>query len=140
MEGAIATGYPESHKRGRYIATWFSFRNFGNIIGGAISLGINVNINERGQVGYQTYLAFIAIQCLGFFFGLLLSNPEKVIRDDGTRIAAPRGINWRVEAKEMWRLLISKPILLLTPLFWYFGWMQAYPGKCLEQYTFHLLK
>jgi hypothetical protein len=91
-------------------------------------LGLNVNINERGKVGYQTYLAFIAIQCLGFFLGLLLSNPEKVRRDDGTRIAAPRGINWKVEAQQMWRLAISKPILLLTPLFWYFGWMQAYPG------------
>lgn len=128
VEGAIAVGYPESHKRGRYIATWFSFRNFGNIIGGAISLGINININERGQVGYQTYLAFIAIQCLGFFFGLLLSNPEKVRRDDGTRIEAPRGISWRVEARAMWRLARSRSILLLTPLFWYFGWMQAYPG------------
>ncbi|KAK6390805.1 hypothetical protein LTR81_026870 [Elasticomyces elasticus] len=27
VEGAIATGYPEQQKRGRYIATWFTFRN-----------------------------------------------------------------------------------------------------------------
>ncbi|PVH80150.1 MFS general substrate transporter [Cadophora sp. DSE1049] len=134
VEGAIATGYPEQHKRGRYIATWFSFRNFGNIIGGAISLGINHKVNHRGKVGYQTYLAFIAIQCLGFFFGLLLSNPNKVVRDDGTHIEAPRGIHWRTEAKEMWHLNTSKPILLLTPLFWYFGWMQAYPGTFLATY------
>ncbi|KAJ5229195.1 hypothetical protein N7489_009903 [Penicillium chrysogenum] len=81
--------YPEQHKRGRYIATWFTFRNFGNIIGGAVSLGINHSVNQRGQVGYQTYLAFIAIQCLGLVIGPLLSNPEKVQRDDGTRIEAP---------------------------------------------------
>ncbi|RMZ91364.1 hypothetical protein DV736_g1386, partial [Chaetothyriales sp. CBS 134916] len=134
VEGAIATGYPEQQKRGRYIATWFTFRNFGNIIGGAISLGINHNINHRGKVGYQTYLAFIAIQCLGFFFGLLLSNPEKVRRDDGTRIDAPRGIDWLIELKQMWRLIRSKPILLLIPLFWYFGWIQAYPGTYLATY------
>ncbi|KAK6373703.1 hypothetical protein LTS17_008196 [Exophiala oligosperma] len=134
VEGAIATGYPEQHKRGRYIATWFTFRNFGNIIGGAVSLGINHKMNQRGKVGYQTYLAFIAIQCLGFFFGLLLSNPEKVRRDDGTRIYAPRGIAWRTELKQMWRLIRSKPILLLTPLFWYFGWIQAYPGTYLATY------
>jgi hypothetical protein len=132
--GAIATGYPESHKRGRYIATWFTFRNFGNIIGGAISLGINVHINQKGKVGYQTYLAFIAIQCLGFFQGLLLSNPEKVHRDDGTRIQAPRGTHWREEAKQMGRLLLSREILLLTPLFIYFGWIQAYPGTYLATY------
>ncbi|CAO2652946.1 Nn.00g023570.m01.CDS01 [Neocucurbitaria sp. VM-36] len=134
VEGAIATGYPESHKRGRYIATWFTFRNFGNIIGGAVSLGINHKINHKGKVGYQTYWGFIAIQGLGFFFGLLLSNPEKVVRDDGTRIQAPRGINWRVEGREMWRLLRSKSILLLVPLFWYFGWIQAYPGTYLATY------
>ncbi|KFY91100.1 hypothetical protein V498_05689 [Pseudogymnoascus sp. VKM F-4517 (FW-2822)] len=134
VEGAIATGYPEQGKRGRYIATWFTFRNFGNIIGGAISLAINHKTNQRGKVGYETYLGFIAIQCLGFFFGLLLSNPEKVQRDDGTRIEARRGTPWRVEAKEMWRLLRSKPILLLLPLFWYYGWIQAYPGTYLATY------
>jgi MFS family permease len=134
VEGAIATGYPEQHKRGRYIATWFTFRNFGNIVGGAISLGINVKSNKVGKVGYQTYLGFIAIQCLGFFFGLFLSNPNKVQRNDGTKIDAPRGIAWRTEAKETWKLAKSKPILLLTPLFWYFGWIQAYPGTYLATY------
>ncbi|KAI1650925.1 MFS general substrate transporter [Daldinia loculata] len=134
VEGAVSTGYPEHHKRGRYIATWFTFRNFGNIIGGAISLGLNVNVNQRGQVGYQTYLVFIAIQCLGCPLALLLSNPEKVQRDDGTRIEAPRGIHWRTELREMWRLIRSSSILLLTPLFWYFGWAQAYPGTYLATY------
>ncbi|KAL2862215.1 major facilitator superfamily domain-containing protein [Aspergillus lucknowensis] len=142
VEGAIATGYPEDRKRGRYIATWFTFRNFGNVIGGAISLGINVNLTERGQVGYQTYLGFIAIQCLGLIFGLFLSNPEKVQRDDGTRIVTVTGgpdpssgrIPWRTELSAMWARLRSKPILLLTPLFWYFGWIQAYPGTYLATY------
>ncbi|KAJ4363198.1 hypothetical protein N0V83_010318 [Neocucurbitaria cava] len=54
VEGAITTGYPENHKRGRYIATWFTFRNFGNIIGGAVSLSINHKTNHKGKVGYQT--------------------------------------------------------------------------------------
>ncbi|KAJ5590370.1 major facilitator superfamily domain-containing protein [Penicillium hetheringtonii] len=134
VEGAVATGYPEQHKRGRYIATWFTFRNFGNIIGGAVALGINHNVNQQGQVGYQTYLAFIAIQCLGLPTGLLLSNPEKVKRDDNTRIEAPRNIYWREELKAMGRLATSKSILLLVPLFWYFGWIQAYPGTYLATY------
>jgi MFS family permease len=134
VEGAIATGYPERHKTGRYIATWFTFRNLGNVIGGGVSLGINHSVNHRGQVGYQTYLAFIAIQCLGLVIGPLLSNPEKVQRDDGTRIEAPKGIHWREELRIMWRLARSKSILLLVPLFWYFGWIQAYPGTYLATY------
>jgi sugar phosphate permease len=124
VEGAISTGYPEQHKRGRYIATWFTFRNLGSIVGGAISLGLNVHTNKVGKVGYKTYWAFIAIQCLGFPLGLLLSNPEKVQRDDGTKIQAPKS-KWRLEVKEVWKLAKSKEILLLTPLFWYFGWVQV---------------
>ncbi len=140
VEGAIATGYPEDRKRGRYIATWFTFRNFGNIIGGAISLGVNIDADKKGQVGYQTYLAFIAIQCLGLVLGLMLQNPEDVVRDDGTKVGSPaatdqaRRISWRTEVKAMWTRGKSRPILLLTPLFWYFGWIQAYPGTYLATY------
>lgn len=134
VEGAIATGYPEQHKRGRYIATWLTFRNFGNIIGGAVSSGLDHKVDHQGQVGYQTYIAFIAIQCLGLVFGLLLSNPENVQRDNNTRIEALRGIHWLEEARLMWQLLRSRSILLLVPLFWYFGWIQAYPGTYLETY------
>ncbi|GJN85453.1 hypothetical protein PLIIFM63780_009020 [Purpureocillium lilacinum] len=135
VEGAIATGYPEQHKRGRYIATWFTFRNFGNIIGGAISLGINHAMDKPGKVGYKTYQGFIAIQCLGLLFGLLLSNPEKVQRDDGTRIETSTApIHWRTELQSMYDRIRSRSILLLTPLFWYFGWIQAYPGTYLATY------
>jgi MFS family permease len=134
VEGAISTGYPEPHKRGRYPAMWFTFRNAGNLVGGSISLALDVNATKKGKVGYATYAAFIAIQCLGFFFALLLSNPEKVVKDDGSRIEAPRGVNWRNESKKMWELGRSKQVLLLSPLFWYFGWCQAYPGTYLETY------
>jgi len=85
-------------------------------------------------VGYRTYQAFIAIQCLGFPIGLLLSNPNQVQRSDGTPIDAPRGISWRTELQHMWRLARSRSILLLTPLFLYFGWIQAYPGTYLATY------
>lgn len=51
VEGAIATGYPEQYKRGRYLATWLTFKNFGNAIGGSVSLAINIDRNEAGSVG-----------------------------------------------------------------------------------------
>lgn len=34
----------------------------------------------------------------------------------------------------MWRLARSRSILLLVPLFWYFGWIQACPGTYLATY------
>ena len=106
----------------------------GSVVGGAVSLALNHKTGQKGQVRYSTYQAFIAIQCLGFFFALLLSNPEQVQRDDGTHIEASRGIHWHEQAREVWKLAKSKSILLLVPLFWYFGWIQAYPGTYLETY------
>ncbi len=92
-------------------------------------------MDRRGKVGYETYQGFIAIQCLGLLFGLLLSNPDKVQRDDGTWIQTSNSrIHWRTELRAMWRHLSSKSILLLVPLFWYFGWIQAYPGTYLATY------
>lgn len=133
VEGAIATGYPEPHKRGRYVATWLTFRNCGNLLGGAVSLALNAKDNHKGKVGYKTYQAFIAIQCLGALIPFALSNPHKVIRDDGSRISAPK-ISMREQGKAMWRLLISKPILLLAPMIWYYGWTEAYPGTYMATY------
>ncbi|KAL4983840.1 hypothetical protein BDW68DRAFT_190987 [Aspergillus falconensis] len=120
---------------GRYIATWFTFRNFGSITGVAISLGINVNPKKQGRVGYKTYLNFIAIQCLGRVIWTVALKSEKAIRDDGTKFAANTdSIHWKTEAKTAWKRGKSKPILLSTPLFWYSGWVQAYPGTHLATY------
>ncbi|KAL5046350.1 hypothetical protein BDW71DRAFT_207423 [Aspergillus fruticulosus] len=113
VEGAIATG----------------------ITGVAISLGINVNPKKQGRVGYKTYLNFIAIQCLGRVIWTVALKSEKAIRDDGTKFAANTdSIHWKTEAKTVWKRGKSKPILLSTPLFWYSGWVQAYPGTHLATY------
>lgn len=134
VEGAIATGYPEARKRGRYIATWFTFRNMGNLVGGAISLGMNAHATKPGKVGQSTYIVFIVIQCLPGFIAMLLSNPHQVRRDDGTRVQSPKPSKWSVEARELWRLVSSRNMLFLTPMFFYLGWIQAYPGTFLATY------
>jgi MFS family permease len=133
VEGAVATGVGGekggSH-RGRYIATWNSLRYSAGILGGSISLAVNHNNHHKGKVTSATYLVFIGIQCLGFFFALFLSNPPQK-QNSGTSSFA---WGWKREAKEMWKLGRSKSILLLSPLFWYFGWSQAYPGTYLATY------
>jgi MFS family permease len=131
VEGAVATGVggeKRGSSRGRYIATWNSLRYSAGILGGVISLAVNHNNHHKGKVTSATYLVFIGIQCLGFFFALFLSNPPQKPGTSGF------SWGWREEAKEMWKLGRSKSILLLSPLFWYFGWSQAYPGTYLATY------
>jgi MFS family permease len=55
-EGAIVLAYPEKHKRGKYLAYWLASRIVGQMIGGAVSLGVNENIDQRGHVSVNTYL------------------------------------------------------------------------------------
>ncbi|KAI1843497.1 hypothetical protein JX266_010323 [Neoarthrinium moseri] len=116
-EAAIAVGYPEEAKRGKYIAIWMGIRQFGPLIGGSISLAINVNTRSTGKVSYNTYLGLIAISALGAPIALLLSQPQKVVRSDGTKIAYMRQTSLSVETRAIWRQLKSSYLLLLVPVF-----------------------
>lgn len=115
-EAAIALSYPEPYNQGRFLGFWLSFRVGGQVLGGAINLGINANNSKAGKVSYNVYLAFIALQALGPFAGLLLNRPEKVQRTDGVRVQlAITGGSWR-EIKEVTKLFFSKNFLLVVPL------------------------
>ncbi|KAL5334152.1 major facilitator superfamily domain-containing protein [Aspergillus crustosus] len=117
-ESAIALAYPEPQNQGRFLGFWLSFRVLGQIVGGAINLGINQGRDEAGSVSYVVYYIFITLQALGPFAGLLLTSPAKVQRTDGVavKLTIPNDV-W-FEIKAMVRLLGSKNFLLITPLIW----------------------
>ncbi|KAJ6463622.1 major facilitator superfamily transporter [Mycena vitilis] len=85
-EAAIAIAYPEPWNRGKALGYWLTFRLFGQILGGAINLGINADNDHAGKVSYVVYLIFIGIQALGPFVGLLLNRPAQVERRDGKKV------------------------------------------------------
>ncbi|KAF3014606.1 hypothetical protein E8E15_004618 [Penicillium rubens] len=116
-EAAIAVGYPEEEKRGRYVAIWMSIRQMGPLVGGAISLALNVNTAHVGKVTYTTYLGLVAISSLGAPFALLLSQPQDVIRSNGTKIPYMKKTSFAIEARAIWKQLSNKYMLLLIPVF-----------------------
>ncbi|KAK7748309.1 hypothetical protein SLS62_008676 [Diatrype stigma] len=85
-EAAIAIAYPEPWNRGKALGYWLTYRLTGQIIGGAINLGLNAKDSEAGKVSYAVYLAFIGIQAVGPFVALLLNKPSKVQRQDGKQV------------------------------------------------------
>ena len=115
-EAAIALAYPEPYNQGRFLGLWLTFRVGGQIIGGAINLGINARRNEAGSVSHTVYIIFIVLQALGPFTGLLLSRPEQVERRDGVAVRMEITNNARVELKETAKLFFSKNFLLVVPL------------------------
>ncbi|KAI8072301.1 major facilitator superfamily domain-containing protein [Gongronella butleri] len=120
IEGAIALGYSRPEKRGKYLNVWLIFRTLGPLVGGAIVLALNSSDSQKasGKIGYQTYLIFVALQCLGTPLALFLTPPAKVERADGSRVKvlAP-GTFWE-EIKGVFRVSARRHILLLLPLFW----------------------
>ena len=113
-EAAIAIGYPEPKNRGRLVAYWLSWTRLGQILGGAINLGLNADRNESGKVSYKVYLIFIALQSLGPFVALLLNRPSKVQRSDGKPVdLSILDRPWQ-EFKSTTRTFLRKDFLLLV--------------------------
>ncbi|EEB89602.1 hypothetical protein MPER_12280 [Moniliophthora perniciosa FA553] len=116
-EAAVAVGYPEPSKRGRYLNVWVWWRTLGPIVGGAIVLALNNENGQRGHVSTDTYLIFIALQCLSVPVALALSPPEKVQRKDGTKVQPQAKVTLKQTFIDLWRCLQRREILLLLPIF-----------------------
>src|SRR3954464_12862444 len=85
-EAAIALAYPEPWNKGKALGYWLTYRLAGQILGGAINLGLNADRDQAGKVSYTVFLVFIALQSVGPFVGLLLNKPSKVQRKDGKKV------------------------------------------------------
>ncbi|EXJ94768.1 hypothetical protein A1O1_03166 [Capronia coronata CBS 617.96] len=133
-EAAIAVGYPEEEKRGRYVAIWMGIRQMGPLVGGAISLALNVNTDHVGKVTYTTYLGLVAISSLGAPFALLLSQPQNVVRSNGTKIPYLKKTSFSIEARGIWKQLRNKYMLLLVPVFLAGQFGATYQGNYLTTY------
>lgn len=106
-------------------------RQMGPLVGGAISLALNVNQAEKGKVTYTTYLGLVAISALGAPLALLLSQPEQVVRSNGTPIPYMKKTSFVIEARAIWRQLRNKYMLLLIPVFLAGQFGSTYQGNYL---------
>lgn len=117
-EAAIALSYPEPYNQGKFLGLWLTFRVGGQVLGGAVNLGLNVNRNEAGSVSYGVYQVFIALQAAAPFAGLLLTAPEKVQRTDGITVSCsiPKEQKVLAELKATAQLFFTTRYLLIVPL------------------------
>ncbi|KAJ4327632.1 hypothetical protein N0V84_001881 [Fusarium piperis] len=113
-EAAIAIAYPEPWNRGKALGYWLTYRLSGQILGGAINLGLNADRNEAGQVSYTVFLIFIAIQAAGPFVAFFLNKPHQVERTDGKKVDLSIEESPVFELKETGRLFFTKKFLLIV--------------------------
>ncbi|GLB41725.1 putative ion channel regulatory protein UNC-93 [Lyophyllum shimeji] len=129
-EGAIVLAYPEHRKRGRYLAIWQAFKSSGQIVGGAINLGVNIHRSTGGKISYATLLAFVVLQVLAFPASFLISNPEQVQREDGTRVKVEQRTSTLEQVRILWKTLRSRQMGFLLPLsfssWFYWGYASTF--------------
>ncbi|KAI1808215.1 hypothetical protein F4811DRAFT_571247 [Daldinia bambusicola] len=113
-EAAIAIAYPEQRNRGRMVAYWLTWTRIGQILGGAINLGLNADRNQAGKVTYTVYIVFIALQASGTLIALLLNQPSKVQRRDGTPVQLVIYDNPWQEIKVTTKTFLTKKFLLIV--------------------------
>lgn len=113
-EAAIAIAYPEPWNRGKALGYWLTYRLSGQVIGGAINLGLNANANEPGKVSYTVFLIFIALQASGPFIALFLNQPSKVQRKDGRAVDLSIVEHPWFEIRQTTKLFLSKKFLSIV--------------------------
>ncbi|KZT08077.1 MFS general substrate transporter [Laetiporus sulphureus 93-53] len=134
IEGAIALSYPEPARRGKALGYWLCYRVAGQVLGGAINLGINAHRSEAGSISPKVYIVFIALQACGPFIGALISSPNKVQRKDRTPVELYIGTNFAVEMKATWAMFLSPKFLLLIPLIWQTVFSESFTGTYFVDY------
>lgn len=108
----------------------------GPLVGGAISLALNIKTSHVGKVTYTTYLGLVAISSLGAPFALLLSQPQHVVRRNGTKIPYLKKTSLSIEARGIWKQLTNKYMLLLIPVFLAGQFGTTYQGNYLTSMNF----
>ncbi|KAG9307916.1 major facilitator superfamily domain-containing protein [Chiua virens] len=116
-QGALMLSYPTEAQKGVFISIFWAIFNLGAVVGASVSLGENFHSTDN-SVGNGTYIGILILTLIGVTIPLLMADPNKMIRTDGTKVVTPRSPSWKSEFYNLWVAIVSDPmILLLFPMF-----------------------
>ncbi|KAH7885030.1 major facilitator superfamily domain-containing protein [Phlebopus sp. FC_14] len=116
-QGSLMMAYPTEAQKGVFIGIFWAIFNLGGVVGSAVAFGQNFH-STAGNVTNGTYIGFLILTLIGVFIPLLMANPDKMIRTDGTRVVQVRHPSWKTEFFSLFVALKSDPwIVLLFPMF-----------------------
>lgn len=125
-QGSLMLAYPTEDQKGTFIGIFWSIFNLGGVVGASVSLGQNFH-SETNGVSNGTYIGFMILTGMGSLIPLLMADPEKMIRTDGSKVTTPRQPSWRTEISGLYVALRTDPmIVFLFPMFfasnWFYTW------------------
>ncbi|TFK71739.1 MFS general substrate transporter [Pluteus cervinus] len=125
-QGSLMLAYPTESQKGKFIGIFWSIFNLGGVVGASVSLGQNFH-SEANAVGNGTYIGFLVLTLIGVLIPMMMADPSKMIRTDGTRVSTPRQPSWKTEIAGLFIALRDDPaIVMLFPMFlasnWFYTW------------------
>ncbi|KAG2043284.1 MFS general substrate transporter [Suillus americanus] len=114
-QGSLMMAYPTEAQKGMFISIFWTIFNLGGIMGSAVAFGTSF---KNTVISNATYIGFLILTIIGVFLPLLMVNPDKVIRTDGTRVNQVCHPSWKTELFRLYVALKTDPwIILLFPMF-----------------------
>jgi len=125
-QGSLMLAYPTEDQKGKSIGIFWSIFNLGGVVGAAVSLARNFH-SEANRISNGTYIVFMILTGMGALIPLLMADPDKMIRTDGTKVTTPHQPSWKTEIHSLYIALRTDPlIVLLFPMFlasnWFYTW------------------
>lgn len=125
-QGCLMMAYPTESEKGVFIGIFWAIFNLGAVVGASVAFGQNFH-STANSVGNGTYIAFLILTLTGVIIPMLMVDPNKMIRSDGTKVATPRHPSWKTEIWGLWITLRTDPmIVFLFPMFlasnWFYTW------------------
>ncbi|PBK60034.1 hypothetical protein ARMSODRAFT_1009476 [Armillaria solidipes] len=83
-QGSLMMAYPTETQKGRFIDIFWSIFNLGGVVGASVAAGRNWK-STANAVDDGTYIGFLVLTLIGVLIPMLMANPDKMIRSDGTK-------------------------------------------------------
>ncbi|KAH7202957.1 hypothetical protein BKA60DRAFT_641075 [Fusarium oxysporum] len=114
--GFIQFAYAEEKDKATYITYQWVLSSMGSTVGALIAFGVNRDGQTAGGLSAGVYVAFIVIMCfaIGMDF-LLIVDPRKVVRNDGSHIAIFQKPKFWDEVRGVVSVLTDPKIIILMP-------------------------
>jgi len=125
-QGSLMLAYPTETQKGKFIGIFWAIFNLGAVVGACVSLGQNFH-STANSVGNGTYIGFLVLTLIGVTIPMIMVDPNRMIRTDGTKVSTPRHPSWKVELYGLWLTLRTDPlIVLLFPMFFASNWFTTW--------------
>ncbi|KAJ5639001.1 uncharacterized protein N7484_006863 [Penicillium longicatenatum] len=138
-EGSMIMSLPLEKDKGKYVGIFYGVSFFGTVVGAIIPTVENWGITTAGSVNDSTYIALFVLMLMGSVVACVVSDPSKVIRNDGSRVVVPRQTTFVQELKNVVLAVRQEPFIMLFLPYSFAGlWYIPYQSNDFNSYFFDL--